>query len=198
MTGNNCFWNFSNMTPKIPKQTIRYLIIEDTLKVFADNSIYKYKNTSIGLLLLSTENPKTWQTYITCPPIMIPFALHIGDSIISTYQSTGNYCNDYSIKSQGTIVAKCIGIGKLKDSDNEILDNIYYFIAIIFLLYTLRLKTNKKEIRIYPILRKRKKHTFGQIQRHMKFCINTKYKNFQLAIFNFHVSISFINMNTRL
>lgn len=74
MTGNNCVWDFSNMTQKAPT--------------------------------------------------MIPFDMHLGDSIMSMYQSTGDYCSNYIMNSQGTIVVKCLGIGKLKDSINGVLENI--------------------------------------------------------------------------
>lgn len=127
MTGNYCVWDFSNMIQKAPKQTIRYLMQKDTLSVFSNNNICKYKNTPNGLLLVSTENPKNIQTYPTSQPMIIPFGLQLGDSIVSVYQSIGEYCDDYTMKSRGTIVVKCIGRGKLKDCHNGILDNVLLF-----------------------------------------------------------------------
>lgn len=124
ITGNNCVWDFSNMTPKTPKQIVRYLINGDSLRVFSGEDIYSYMNMPNGLLLISTENPNTLQEYHPTLPTMIPFGMHLGDSIMSTYQSTGNYCSNYIMNSQGTIVVKCLGIGKLKDSINGVLENV--------------------------------------------------------------------------
>lgn len=124
MTGNNCVWDFSNMTQKSPKQIVRYLINGDSLKVFSDENIYSYMNMPNGLLLISTENPNTLQKYSPTLPTMIPFDMHLGDSIMSMYQSTGDYCSNYIMNSQGTIVVKCLGIGKLKDSINGVLENV--------------------------------------------------------------------------
>lgn len=127
MIGNNCVWDFCNMMQKTPSQTIRYLMKNDTLSVFSNNNINKYKNTPHGLLLISMENPRTLQTYPITQPTMIPFGLQLGDSIISMYQSNGDYCSDYTLESQGTTVVKCVGRGKLKDSQNGTLENILLF-----------------------------------------------------------------------
>uniref|UniRef100_A0AB33IVX0 T9SS type A sorting domain-containing protein n=1 Tax=Prevotella sp. GTC17253 TaxID=3236793 RepID=A0AB33IVX0_9BACT len=113
--GDNAIWDFSNVRMRGKDYKVSFDSVKHESADFISmehQTKYYYKMSNDSLFLCGYENPTTSVSF-SCPELLLNFPMTYGQSISSSYEGKGKYCNKVDMKVYGLSRSRIDGRGIL-------------------------------------------------------------------------------------